>query len=270
MNKLNLGCGNRFAQGWINIDFHSESPEVLSVNLLGRLPFADNSFDVVYSSHVLEHFAPDTAQALLRECHRILKPNGILRTVLPDLETGCREYVRLLDEIDTSEGARKRYEWIILELLDQLTRTRPSGQMGPYREKLTATDDQEMIAYVKSRTDTIPWSGPRKTFGSKLRSLTWNKLRTKLIYAYVAAVKLLLPPSLRATLIDDTRIGEKHKWMYDRYGLSVLLRRCGFGDIVSLSESESQIEGFAVDHLDSELDGRPYKPGSIFSEARKV
>ena len=270
MNKLNLGCGNRFAQGWINIDFHSESPEVIRVNLLGRLPFDDNSFDVVYSSHVLEHFAPDTAQALLRECHRILKPNGILRTVLPDLETGCREYVRLLDEIDTSEGARKRYEWIILELLDQLTRTRPSGQMGPYREKLTATDDQEMIAYVKSRTDTIPWSGPRKTFGSKLRSLTWNKLRTKLIYAYVAAVKLLLPPSLRTTLIDDTRIGEKHKWMYDRYGLSVLLRRCGFGDIVSLSESESQIEGFAMDHLDTEPDGRPYKPGSIFSEARKV
>ena len=240
------------------------------MNLLQRLPFADGVFDAVYSSHVLEHFAPATAEALLRECQRVLKPGGILRTVLPDLETACREYVRLLDEVKTSETARKRYEWIILELLDQLTRTQPSGRIAAYRQKLLDANDQEMIAYVKSRTDTIPWNVAPSSTGERLRALTWNKLRTKLVYKYVDLVKCLLPSSLRSTLIDDTRIGEKHKWMYDQYSLAELLQRCGFAQVVFLSASESQIPGFVNDGLDTEPDGRPYKPGSLFSEAKKI
>ena len=78
---------------------------------------------IVVDSNVLAYlYLPGeytaTAEALLRECHRVLKPGGLLRTVLPDLETACREYIRLLDEVATSETARRRYEWIILELLD--------------------------------------------------------------------------------------------------------------------------------------------------------
>ena len=82
VKKLNFGCGHRYAKGWVNIDFHSGHPAVQRVNLLQRLPFADGTFDVVYSSHVLEHFAPATAEALLRECHRVLKPGStaVLRT----------------------------------------------------------------------------------------------------------------------------------------------------------------------------------------------
>lgn len=285
MKKLNFGCGHRYAKGWINIDFHSESPEVKKVNLLQRLPFPDNYFDVVYSSHVLEHFSPDTAESLLRECHRVLKKDGILRTVLPDLEATCREYVRLLDAVDHSETAREQYEWIILELLDQLTRTQPSGKILPFRRKLIAGRNQAMIDYVQSRTDTTPWGvdaaladaaktlkGVRliNTTKSRIKSVSWKKLRTKLTYIYIRLIKYLLPPSLRATLIDDTGIGEKHKWMYDRYSLTLLLRRCGFSQIKFLSATESQIPEFAADFLDVETDGRPYKKCSLFSEAIKL
>ncbi len=270
MKKLNFGCGHRYAKGWVNIDFHSERPEVLRVNLLQRFPFADASFDVVYSSHVLEHFPRATTEGILRECHRVLKPGGIIRTVLPNLEFTCREYVKILDEIDSSETARRKHEWIILELLDQLTRTCPSGLMTPYRKKLVETNDQEMIAYVKSRTDTNPWeTGERVSFGEKLRALTFGKLRTKLVYCYVDLIKLLLPPSLRATLVDDTRIGEKHKWMYSPYSFGLVLQQCGFTSVKNMSAFESEIPDFNADLLDVEADGRVYKPGSIFAEARK-
>ena len=270
VKKLNCGCGDRYAKGWVNIDFDSAHPEVQRVNLLRRLPFADGAFDAVYSSHVLEHFAPTTAEALLGECHRVLKPGGILRSVVPDLENTCREYLRLLDEVKTSDTARRRYEWVILELLDQLTRTQNCGLMSPFCQKLMAAHEQELIAYVQSRTGTRPWtlSAPA-TLGVRLRALTWNKLRTKLVYVYLGLVKRLVPPGLRSTLIDDTRIGEKHKWMYDRHSLSGLLQRCDFDQVVFLPASESQIPGFAEDFLDTEPDGRPYKPGSLFSEARK-
>ncbi|MGC3960282.1 MAG: methyltransferase domain-containing protein [Verrucomicrobiota bacterium] len=270
MKKLNFGCGNRFAKGWVNIDFHSQHPEVQRVNLLQKFPFADGSFDVVYSSHVLEHFPLATTEGILRECHRVLKSGGIVRTVLPSLEFTCREYVKILDEVASSELARRQHEWIVLELLDQLTRTKPSGLIAPFRRKLEATNDQELIAYVQSRTDTIPWAPAEQvSFGNKLRSLTFGKLRTKLVYCYVDLIKALLPPSLRATLVDDTRIGEKHKWMYSPYSFGLVLQRCGFGQIKSLSASESDIPDFNADLLDMEADGRIYKPGSIFSEARK-
>jgi len=270
MNKLNIGCGQRLAQGWINVDFHSENPQVRRVNLLGRLPFEDGSMDAVYSSHVLEHFTPETAKKLLKECHRVLKHGGILRTVVPDLENICREYVRILDQLEDSALARRQYEWIILELLDQMTRTKPSGNIPQFYAKLTATSDKEMIAYVKSRTDTNPWTFPEpQTLRSKLSKLRWNKIKTKLIYLYIRAVKTLLPRSLRLSIVDDTFVGEKHKWMYDRHNMSLLMNQCGFSDVAFVSATRSQIPNFNEDHLDTEPDGVPYKPFSLYCEARK-
>src|ERR1700733_13753782 len=90
LEKLNFGCGTRYAPGWTNIDFHGEGTHVKRVNLLAGFPFPDNSFDAVYSSHVLEHFTPQQGSFLIRESCRVLKPGGILRTVVPDLEASCR------------------------------------------------------------------------------------------------------------------------------------------------------------------------------------
>jgi SAM-dependent methyltransferase len=270
VTKLNFGCGHRFARGWVNIDFHSPHPDVRRVNLLQRWPFPDNYFDCAYSSHTMEHFSLETAERLLRECRRVLKPGGVVRTVVPDLESTCREYLRILDQVDQSELARRQYEWIILELLDQMTRTRPSGLIAGYREHLVAKQDHQMIDYVKSRTDTNPWQGPSASFGQKLRGLTWAGAKNKLIYLYVAGVKKLLPASLREAIIDDTRIGEKHRWMYDRHNLGVLMNRSGFSETAFHSAKESAIPGLAQDFLDLEPDGSVYKPFSLYCEATKT
>ena len=268
--KLNFGCGQRFSKGWVNIDFHSTHPDVKRVNLLRPLPFPDGSFDVVYSSHVLEHFPQRTTEMILREAWRILKPAGIVRVVVPDLESTCREYLRVLDQVDTSDLARRQYEWIILELLDQLTRTETSGLSHPFRLRLQAANDQEMIHYVKSRTDTIPWPvGSQRSLAQKLRQLTLNEVKTRLLYLYIGAVKKLLPPSLRPVITDSTQIGEKHKWMYDRHSMALLMTRCGFSEISFLAADRSAIPGFSEDHLDIEPEGTPYKHASLYCEARK-
>jgi SAM-dependent methyltransferase len=268
--KLNFGCGQRFAKGWVNIDFHSAHPEVRRVNLLRRLPYPDGCFDVVYSSHVLEHFTLQTAEAILREAWRILKTGGLIRVIVPDLENTCREYLRVLDQVDNSRLAQRQYDWIILELLDQLTRTETSGLSDPFRRRLLAANDTEMIEYVKSRTDTNPWTaGPPKSLAQKLRRLTWNEIKTRLLYLYVSGVKKLLPQSLRQVITDNTRIGEKHKWMYDRHNLALLMGQCGFSEISFLAAGRSAIPGFNEDHLDIQPDGTPYKRASLYCEARK-
>ena len=57
MRCLNLGCGERFHPEWVNLDLHPTDTSVRGWDLQEGLPFPDGSFDVVYHSHVLEHFS---------------------------------------------------------------------------------------------------------------------------------------------------------------------------------------------------------------------
>lgn len=50
------------------------------------IPFADNTIDFIYSSHLLEHFFLDDARKLLRDAYRTLKNAGRIRICVPDLE----------------------------------------------------------------------------------------------------------------------------------------------------------------------------------------
>ena len=56
--KLNLGCGQDICptdQGWINVD-HLTGEGILKLDIFSLpLPFEDNTFDLVYVSHILEH-----------------------------------------------------------------------------------------------------------------------------------------------------------------------------------------------------------------------
>ncbi|MCL0071994.1 methyltransferase domain-containing protein, partial [Peptococcaceae bacterium] len=153
MKKVNLGCGNRYAKGWINLDFNSNTTDVISHNLLTPLPFNDNEIDAIYCSHVLEHFSREEGKRLIENCYKKLKFGGILRIVVPDLENICREYLSILENINEDEN-KKKYEWIIIELLDQLTRNKSGGEMAVFWQKVVENRDDFLIDYIKSRTGT--------------------------------------------------------------------------------------------------------------------
>ena len=85
---------------WINYDFPGQSsyykklqgkeqtdfyPINLCIDNL-KVPFEDNSCDLIYCSHTLEHLEEEKALNFLRECQRILKPNSIMRVALPNTE----------------------------------------------------------------------------------------------------------------------------------------------------------------------------------------
>lgn len=81
---LHLGCGPINAPGYINVDVQP-FPHVHYVHGVYPLEmFESNSVDMVYASHVLEHFAVKELPVVLREWLRVLKDGGVLRLGVPD------------------------------------------------------------------------------------------------------------------------------------------------------------------------------------------
>jgi SAM-dependent methyltransferase len=148
---VHYGCGLTAPDGWINFD---SSPTLIiqKIPLLGRLagkslnvifpsnvrygdivkglPVRANSCDGIYCSHVLEHLSRNDFLKALQNSYSMLKPGGIFRLVVPDLESYIREYERmkadndpfasvtfmeqtLLGEVDRPQGLKRMISYLI-------------------------------------------------------------------------------------------------------------------------------------------------------------
>lgn len=156
---LHLGCGLTAPKGWLNVDGswqvvlarhpllkkllvasqlmprkQAEIPwsrDVVRLNLTRPLPFANETFQAVYSSHALEHLYYEDALALLKESHRVLKSGGVCRAVVPDLESMLARYTKAKNVGDPEAGTRLMEELLVHD------KRRKRGPLGIYY-RLTA------------------------------------------------------------------------------------------------------------------------------------
>lgn len=115
--RLQLGAFDQVPAGWVNTDITPHlfvarvpglawilhrlgviGPERYAAHRAGvfrslryldvsrRFRFADQTFECVYASHMLEHLDPGVAEQCLREVHRVLRTGGVLRLAVPDLD----------------------------------------------------------------------------------------------------------------------------------------------------------------------------------------
>ncbi len=85
--NLHLGCGNIDHPSFINIDI-IPARHVHYVRRIDDLsPFRDNTVDLVYACHCLEHFSHRRLVDVLKEWHRVLKKGGSLRVSVPDFDS---------------------------------------------------------------------------------------------------------------------------------------------------------------------------------------
>ena len=97
--KLHLGCGSVSHPGYVNIDLYPH-PHIHYVHSIDRLPmFRDNTVDLIYACHCLEHFPHGTVPAVLSEWHRVLKRDGVLRLSVPDFDLLLEMYARTGKEV---------------------------------------------------------------------------------------------------------------------------------------------------------------------------
>jgi predicted SAM-dependent methyltransferase len=129
MLRLNIGCGEKVLQGFVNLDnspslwlannkvlswlatflgvlnkenlflieFYKKN-KIMRCDLRKGLPYSNASVDIIYSSHVFEHLEKREAQAFLKEAKRCLRPDtGCLRLIVPSLEFIIGEYQETQD-----------------------------------------------------------------------------------------------------------------------------------------------------------------------------
>jgi SAM-dependent methyltransferase len=84
--KLNLGCGQNKADGYLNVDKYAacEPDRVVDLEAF-PWPFPDASVDEILLTHVLEHLGRETETffGIMRELHRVLKPGGKVQIRVP-------------------------------------------------------------------------------------------------------------------------------------------------------------------------------------------
>jgi predicted SAM-dependent methyltransferase len=273
LRLLNFGCGGTFHSDWTNIDTVPVSPDVIRHDLMQPFPFADATFDAVYGSHVFEHLEPAAAQVLLMDCGRVLKPGGVIRLVVPDLEAIAGLYLRSLEAaLAGDRDAEMRYDWFMLELYDQVVRKRSGGNMAKFLADSSADGSLRCIA------DRIGGEGAQAPTGGTRRFSSGARFRRKLRAAVhsarrkgAAAFAFLFlgargSSALREGLFRNA--GEVHQWMYDRFSLGRALERTGFRSIRVCRAGESEIADFARYQLEFSA-GRERKPDSLYMEGRK-
>lgn len=135
--------------------FESLPDNILVHDLAKGIPFADGSVDVVYHSHLLEHLDAWIAPEFMLEVRRVLKPAGVQRIVVPDLERLTRAYLSHLDACDRDPAEASAHDEFIAEMFEQSVRREAYG-MGSTSGAIRLVE-KVLVGDARRRGETHQW-----------------------------------------------------------------------------------------------------------------
>jgi hypothetical protein len=92
MVKINFGSGTFPLDGWINVDLEASNKPDVVVDVGRPLPFAARTDDYIFCEDLIAYLGLDSVRVFLAECRRILKAQGAMRILTPDLAQLARSY----------------------------------------------------------------------------------------------------------------------------------------------------------------------------------
>ncbi len=200
---LNLGCGSKtsLSSEMVNIDwsialrvrnnpllkmlapiafrgerlarFNALPTNIKVWNLAKGIPFNNDSVDVVYHSHLLEHLDRPVAELFLLECKRVLKRGRMLRVVVPDLEVLCGKYLEHIMASEKNTNKAEQHESYIASIILQSVRKEAYGtsQQGPMRRFV----ENLLLGDARKRGETHQWMYDRISLKQKLLDLGYRE-----------------------------------------------------------------------------------------------
>jgi SAM-dependent methyltransferase len=215
---LNIGAGDFYHKYWTNVDYvsdwYSKSQKYHFVNYnimsMKPLPFKDNSIELVYNSHVIEHVTNCAVNYLLLEIYRILKPGGGVRITCPDAQL----LYKSLSNQDLSFW-NWRYEWFTGKLSSGISDI-SEVTIYDYIVREIATPSCRFYKYKKSSIE------PQKVeniFTTVSYNNFFNYLTSKLEF-------------------DSERPGDHINW-WDEAKIMSYLQKAGFKNVYSSRAKQS-------------------------------
>ena len=204
MNILNLGCGAKTSPlpEVINLDWSpllrlranpvsrtlvrafvkgerlqrfNALPDNIRVHNIARgIPFAAGSVDAVYHSHFLEHLDRDVAVSFMAEVWRVLRPGGIQRIVVPDLEKVCQDYLAHLARADHDAAEAARHDAYVAQIVEQSVRKVPFGT--DRHTRLRRTLERTLFGDARQRGETHQWLYDRVNLAALLRAAAFTDI----------------------------------------------------------------------------------------------
>lgn len=106
--KLHLGCGDRHFEDYVNIDLRKTRATDLVCDI-SKLPYPNNSVELIEIYHVIEHLLRDDLPKALKEWHRMLISGGKLIIECPDFDRAVKEYIEGNEERLNNIFGRQRF-----------------------------------------------------------------------------------------------------------------------------------------------------------------
>jgi hypothetical protein len=221
----------------------------------------------------------EEGERLTTECKRVLKPGGIIRIAIPDLEKICQDYLLSLQQVDQNiEHAELNALWMRMELFDQMTRKVSGGKMLQF---LQSNPDNKEFLIKRCGKGALPSLLPNKEEinSSSLEKVLPFHLKLKQLMKKISDPSWLKEMLIR-TLVNKSdyeafqlgrfqQSGELHKHMYDRISMKELLQKIGFVKYTIQSHLSSLFPQWKEFYLDNNSAGEARKPDSLFLEAIK-
>lgn len=202
---LNLGCGTRTSEFCVNIDFSmymilrqnawalplvgpiigshrverikSMRGTMVRQNLKNGIPFPNDYADAAYHSHVMEHIPREAVPGFQKEIFRVLKPGGIQRVCLPDLEQLVQDYNRSLATDNMTSEASRRHDASVAAILEQCVRDMPGGASG--RTGVRVWGEKLLLGDARARGETHRWMWDRVNVRAVLSDAGFTDIKVR-------------------------------------------------------------------------------------------
>ncbi len=177
-DKLHVGCGKNYLDEFVNLDMFAPADIIWDVR--DSLPFKDNSFEIIFSEHFLEHVDfPVSVCRFLNEAFRTLQNNGQIIIGVPDtelvLKAYCQNNTLFFEELlnrwyasrDCKEYMKNPLNCVNYHMRDQLFHHKYTPHLWGYdKQNLTELLQNAGFSNIRLWEINTKWTNPKRIWGS--------------------------------------------------------------------------------------------------------